>query len=92
MKLPNATDKTFICGWYDTRKDTTIREMAETMKQVVDFEGRSTFDVPKSDGASRKFVNVYRLSNVAWKYKVNLKEGIAKTHDWYIQHVLSGRS
>jgi len=75
-----------------TGKDITIREMAETMKQVVGYEGRLTFDATKPDGAPRKLINVSRLSNMGWKYKVNLEEGVAKTYNWYMQHVLSGRS
>jgi GDP-L-fucose synthase len=75
-----------------TGKDVTIREMAETMKQVVGYEGKLTFDTAKPDGAPRKLINVSRLSNMGWKYKVNLKNGMIKTYDWYMQSILNGRS
>jgi len=75
-----------------TGKDTTIREMAATMKQVIGYEGKLTFDATKPDGAPRKLIDVSRLSNMGWKYKVNLEEGMTKTYNWYMQFVLSGRS
>ena len=66
-----------------TGKDVTIREMAETMKQIVDYKGELTFDTTKPDGAPRKLIDVTRLKNMGWKYSVNLKEGLEKTYDWY---------
>ncbi len=44
-----------------TGKDTTIREMAETMKQVVGYEGKLTFDATKPDGVPRKLIDIRRL-------------------------------
>jgi GDP-L-fucose synthase len=58
--------------------------MAETMKEVVGFEGELTFDKTKPDGAPRKLIDVTRLSNMGWKYSVNLEEGIRKTYEWYL--------
>ena len=68
-----------------TGKDVTIREMAETMKQVVGFEGKLTFDSTKSDGSPRNLIDVSRLSNMGWKYRVNLKKGLATTYEWYLE-------
>jgi len=67
-----------------TGKDITIREMAETMKEVVGFEGKLTFDTTKPDGAPRKLIDVSRLSNMGWNYSVNLKDGLSKTYKWYL--------
>jgi GDP-L-fucose synthase len=66
-----------------TGKDVTIREMAETMKEVVGFKGNLTFDTTKPDGSPRKLINVSRLSNMGWKYSINLEEGLKKTYKWY---------
>jgi len=68
-----------------TGKDVTIREMAETMKQVVGYEGKLTFDTTRPDGAPRKLINVSRLSDMGWKYSVSLKEGLTKTYNWYLE-------
>jgi GDP-L-fucose synthase len=67
-----------------TGKDTTIREMAETMKQVVGYQGKLTFDITKPDGSPRKLIDVSRLSNMGWKYSVDLENGLKKTYKWYL--------
>jgi len=67
-----------------TGKDVTIREMAETMKEVVGFRGELIFDKNKPDGAPRKLIDVSRLSNMGWKYSVDLKDGLTKTYKWYL--------
>ena len=68
-----------------TGKDVTIREMAETMKQVVGFEGELSFDTTKPDGAPRKLIDVSRLANIGWNYSVDLKDGLTKTYNWYLE-------
>jgi GDP-L-fucose synthase len=67
-----------------TGKDVTIREMAETMKNVVGFKGKLIFDITKPDGASRKLIDVSRLSNMGWKYSTDLREGFKNTYEWYL--------
>jgi len=67
-----------------TGKDVTIREMAETMKQVAGYEGNLTFDTTKPDGSPRKLIDVSRLSNMGWKYNVDLEDGLKKTYKWYL--------
>jgi GDP-L-fucose synthase len=69
-----------------TGKDITIREMAETMKEVVGFKGELTFDTTKPDGAPRKLIDVTRLENMGWEYSVNLKDGLKKTYKWYLSN------
>jgi|TARA_X000001036_G_C20664810_1_gene800351 GDP-L-fucose synthase len=66
-----------------TGKDITIRELAETIKEVVGFSGKLTFDSSKPDGSSRKLINVSCLSGLGWKYSIDLKEGLARTYKWY---------
>ena len=68
-----------------TGRDTTIREMAETMKQVVGYEGKLTFDATKPDGAPRKLIDITRLKRMGWEYSVNLKDGLVDTYKWYLE-------
>ncbi|CAC9605844.1 GDP-L-fucose synthetase (EC 1.1.1.271) [uncultured Gammaproteobacteria bacterium] len=68
-----------------TGKDITIREMAETMKQVVGYEGKLTFDATKPDGAPKKLIDVTRLENMGWQYNIDLKDGLTKTYNWYLE-------
>jgi len=67
-----------------TGKDITIREMAETMKEVVGYTGKLTFDTTKPDGAPRKLIDVSRLEDMGWSYTTNLKEGLGKAYEWYL--------
>jgi len=68
-----------------TGKDIKIRELAEIMKQVVGYEGKLIFDSTKPDGVPRKLIDISRMSNLGWKYKVDLNEGLEKTYDWYLK-------
>ena len=67
-----------------TGKDITIRELAETMKEVIGFNGELFFDTTKPDGSPRKLIDVTRLSNMGWKFNTNLKEGLEMTYKWYL--------
>lgn len=68
-----------------TGKDVTIREMSETIKNVVGFKGELKFDTSKPDGPKRKLIDVTRLTNMGWTYSVELEEGLKKTYDWYLK-------
>ena len=63
--------------------DVTIRELAETIVEVVGFKGELKFDTSKPDGAPRKLLNVDRLKKLGWQAKYSLKEGITETYQWY---------
>lgn len=66
--------------------DCTIRELVETVAQVVGFKGRIEFDTTKPDGAPRKLMDVSRLDRLGWKAKLSLKEGLTKTYTWFLAH------
>jgi GDP-L-fucose synthase len=68
-----------------TGVDVTIREMAETMKQVVGFEGEIKFDASRPDGTPRKLIDTSRLTNMGWTYSIELQEGLRKTYSWFIE-------
>ncbi len=72
-----------------TGEDVTIKELAETIKKTVGFEGELVFDTTKPDGTPRKLLDVSKINNLGWKHKVNLLEGIEKTLDWVIQNKYS---
>ncbi len=66
-------------------EDVTIRELAETICEVVDFKGALSFDLSKPDGTPRKLLDVSRLRGLGWAPRVSLKEGIRETYDWYLR-------
>ena len=69
-----------------TGVDVTIRELAETVKDVVGYEGGLSFDATKPDGTMRKLLNVSRAKNMGWEAKVSLREGIEKTYRWFLEN------
>ena len=70
-----------------TGKDITIKELAWLIKDEVGFNGKISFDISKPDGTLRKLIDVSRLSNMGWKYKIGLKEGLKKTYSWFLKNV-----
>jgi GDP-L-fucose synthase len=62
-----------------TGEDVTIRELAETVAEVLGFRGKLVFDTTKPDGTPRKLMDVNRVHNLGWHHTTNLKEGIRRT-------------
>lgn len=60
-----------------TGEDVSIRELAETVMEVVGFRGRIRFDASKPDGTPRKLLNVDRMRALGWQARVALRTGIA---------------
>lgn len=71
-----------------TGVDVTIKELAETIKNEVGFEGTIKWNTDKPDGTPRKLMNVDKLHSLGWKHTIDLKEGIAKV---YAEYVASGK-
>ena len=65
--------------------DMTIRELAETVMEVVGFSGRIEFDTSKPDGTPRKVLDVSRMEKLGWKARVSLKEGIARAYQDFLK-------
>ena len=63
--------------------DVTIRELAETVMDVVGFDGTLTFDASKPDGTPRKLMDVGRMTALGWSSKVSLRDGIERTYSAY---------
>lgn len=68
-----------------TGEDISIANLAEIIKSVVGYEGKIVWDNEKPDGVLRKLLDVNRLENLGWKYRIKLRDGIEATYDWYLQ-------
>ncbi len=69
-----------------TGQDCTIRELAESIAKVTDFQGRIEFDSTKPDGTMRKLLDVNKLTQLGWKASINLEQGLQQTYDWFLKH------
>jgi GDP-L-fucose synthase len=66
-------------------KELTIKELAETIKEVINFKGKINFDPSKPDGSLRKLLNSERINKLGFNSKTDLKEGLIKTYQDYIK-------
>jgi GDP-L-fucose synthase len=66
--------------------DCTIRELAETLKEVIHFEGELEFDTTKPDGTPRKLMDISRLKALGFEAKVSLRDGLADTYQWFLNN------
>jgi GDP-L-fucose synthase len=72
-------------------QDVTIAAVAQLVKETVGFEGDITFDRSKPDGTPRKLLDVSRLFALGWRPRIGLREGLAETYAWFLQHLDVGR-
>ena len=67
-------------------EDISIRELAELICDVVGFQGDLTWDTTQPDGTPRKLLDVSKLHGLGWRHTIGLREGIARTYEWFLQN------
>jgi GDP-L-fucose synthase len=67
--------------------DVTIKELAETVKEIVGFEGSIQWDTSRPDGTPRKLMDVSKLHSLGWKHKIELKDGIALAYQDFLTNI-----
>ena len=70
-----------------TGTDLEIIEVATMVKEVVGFEGSIVLDGSKPDGTMRKLLDVSRLHGLGWHHRIELRDGLEKVYEWYLQHL-----
>ena len=66
-----------------TGTDVTIKELAETIADVVGYKNNIKWDTDKPNGTPRKVLNVDKIKSLGWEPKIGLREGIESTYQWY---------
>jgi GDP-L-fucose synthase len=66
--------------------DLSIKQLAETVKEMVGFEGDLIWDATKPDGTPRKLMDVTKLHDLGWKHTIELKEGIALAYQDFLKN------
>src|SRR3954466_2181277 len=69
-----------------TGEDLSIRELAETVRDVVYPAAQLAFDTSKPDGMPRKLLDVSKLHALGWRHRIALKDGVASTYQWFLAH------
>lgn len=69
-------------------QEISIRELAETIKTVVGYEGELVFDTSKPDGTPRRVLDNSRILQTGWKPVVHMEEGIRREYEYYLNHIV----
>jgi GDP-L-fucose synthase len=75
-----------------TGEDLTIRALADMVREIVHPEAVIVQDTSKPDGTPRKQLDVGRLHALGWQHRIPLREGIASSYEWFLQHYASLQS
>jgi len=67
-------------------EDTSIRDLAELICDVVGFDGELVWDTTKPDGTPRKLLDVTKLKALGWKPSIPLRQGITQTYEWFLSN------
>ncbi len=67
-----------------TGKDISIKELANSIKATIGFNGNFLFNTDLPDGTMKKLTDLSKLHDLGWKHSVELREGIEKVYDWYL--------
>ena len=70
-----------------TGVDISIKELAETIKEIVGYKGELYFNSDKPDGTMVKLTDPSKLHSLGWKHTVELKDGIEKVYEWYLKNL-----
>ena len=67
-------------------EDIRIRDLADLVRDITGYQGDVVNDSSKPDGTPRKLLDVSRLHALGWQAKIPLREGIASTYQWFLEH------
>ena len=70
-----------------TGTDVTIAELARIIAEVVGYGGKLTFDATKPDGTPRKLLDVNKARGLGWSARIGLRDGIATSYQWFLEHL-----
>lgn len=73
-----------------TGRDVTIAQLADIVQQIVGYKGSVVYESDKPDGTPRKLLDVSRLNSLGWQDKIDLRQGIQATYEWFLNHTSKG--
>ncbi len=71
-----------------TGKDISIKQLAEIVKDITNYEGDIIWDTTKPDGTPRKLLNISKLNSLGFTNKIDFKKGLEETYLWYVNHLI----
>lgn len=70
-------------------KEISIRELAETIKKVIGYEGEIIYDTEKPDGTPRRVIDNFRIEQTGWRPQIDMEEGLRREYEYYLDHIIS---
>jgi GDP-L-fucose synthase len=65
-------------------EDISIADLAQLIRDIVEYAGEIRFDTSKPDGMPRKALDASRILGTGWRPRISLEEGISRTYQWYL--------
>lgn len=75
------------CGW-----EISIREAAETIREIVGYQGEIRWDTSQPDGNPRRLLDISRLEKLGWKAQTGFHEGVSLTYRWFLENRATART
>lgn len=69
-----------------TGRETSIKELAEMVRDSTGFAGDIVWDTSRPDGAPRRVLNVDRIHSLGWRHTISLEEGLPKAYEWFVKN------
>jgi GDP-L-fucose synthase len=69
-----------------TGREVTIKQLVETIRKVVNYEGEVVWNTAMPDGTPRKLTDVSKIHSLGWKHKIELEEGVKLAFDWFVEN------
>ncbi len=70
-------------------KEISIRELAETIKKVIGYEGEIIYDTKKPDGTPRRVIDNFRIEQTGWRPQIDMEEGLRREYEYYLDLIIS---
>ncbi len=64
--------------------DTTIKDVAKMVQNIIGFHGEIIFDTKMPDGAKRKLLDISKIESLGWKHAITLENGLKETYEWFL--------
>lgn len=69
-------------------QEISIKNLAETIKRVIGYQGEITYDASKPDGTPRRVLDNSRIEETGWLPKVDIEEGIRREYEYYLNYII----
>lgn len=89
---PDQNEKGEIFFNVGSGEEISILDLAKLIAEIVGFQGRIEHDLTKPDGTPRKLLDSIRLLRLGFRPQVSLREGLARTYQWYLGNVKDGQN